>query len=772
MRTSSAKRIFPIPMEPQTSLSYRRADYIYNRYASTETSPEASFEEASKVPCTVSSGPLDETSDPDSHDSWFPTEYERTVLKLKLPGRASTLSRTAQHKIAASKIYTDKAILARLSPVVVGKPALAVDHGTATREVRKHFTRRARQAMHMQARLVQEAHVADWHEVVNFMSKHTPQFGELFNFKVVLGRGIAYKVEPLLSRRFSNITQLQQQTKCVIRAVQTGKEDGVMVLSLTGPEIAIRKVLMQVARRIGKFVVFKALDLKAGTMLRDIDPPDRLSIKVLGARDAGPSGDNVLTIETDVVKGPAEYYPYLLTKRADAIKMPSEWTTASLEAYVASLVYGEIPRHLVSKLYSPYYSPDSPQLDHHDTVAILLVRVFRSQRARHALSSVALKMALSFLERHKKREFARVIFNLAEKRGVTIDADIYNLFLEGCSRTRDLSGFHDILKMMVVKGCQPDGRSWVQLLFLAANHEAKEDVWKRMKSKGLNRVQSVHLLAGRHMIPYRLERKEKGGSLLKEGIQDFVDSCDKTYGRLWLDVGTLNRMIHTLGRNGRLDACYQLLGIAKSRPRLRATNVTLHTMITHCKRIPEWINIMASMRKTWPISLDRETYGFLFRIAWKKNLPNLLRVIICYGALNRALSYEVRRQLHLLLLRSEDLDQKFAFFKPWEAMLVGRSSLVATQGTDDKAKYLAWWFGIQSSVWRPMASLEEKLAEAYEMDRRIKRIPAGTVMTAADVESFTVKILLVPRIDGQMPPPLGGDEAGSVDNKKIPAFPW
>ncbi|KAI1495073.1 hypothetical protein F5X96DRAFT_614523 [Biscogniauxia mediterranea] len=623
--------------------------------------------------------------------------------------------------------------------------------------LRKHKKSEARQILHDRSRKAREAQNTalpshDWRATMDFMLRHTPKFGEALEFKVVIGKGAAEDAREVLLGPDMSLRHICRKHSCDIRVEDTSQhDDDVLVLSLSGPEVSLRKAMLELVRLVGKLTAVRSLDAAGETLLSDVwegPSPIRLPIKLLTQREADVGDTTTMTVSRDSVGGllttvSSRYKKYRLEKRADHIPFPAEWTKVSFEEYIADLVYGQVPTHLVRKLY-----PTGPT--HQETVVSLLLAAFGLEQARSAITVSALKLALGYIQSKELafRPASRALFHQAELLHLPLDTEVFNAFLVGASRVGDLDGFNSIIRTMVRKGVYPHSHSWLAFLDMIKVPKVKRYIINKMRARGLNRLPSVLTVMGRHMALIDLEHSLSDASADFDA-QLFVEEHDKKYGIEWLDTITLNKILDILGNHEKLEACQGLLESIHATGRTVPDTYTLNTMIHHSRKIQRKIDIIRSMEARWPtVRLNDVTYHEMFQVAWKQRLPNMLRVIWRYALLVRATTPKMRTSLVELVRQERGLSKQRALLKAWEDVIFGQAELKEMQKVqppeDLRRTHMVEIYLKVLQDMRAREKLSAKLQEAYDMDMEIHRlIKEGTVMTTSMRESLSVDIPLV-----------------------------
>ena len=619
------------------------------------------------------------------------------------------------------------------------------------RSARKHRASADRQELFDFWRAAKEQPATPWQNILALLIKYTPQFGRLFDFKVVVGKTVAQKVLEMLTGSTAAATSVtQRRSGCIVRIEHVDHETEMVTLSLSGAEHSVRKAMSDILKAVGSLTAVRVMDPDSKEILLDLwaqKNNEPLSIKMSDGAD-GALDANSLTVQKGIASErriPSSFRYYTLGHHPNKIKRPAQWTAAGLEAYIAALVYGVVPRHLVGKIYGK--NRGSPK--HKETVASILLELFESEETQSLISTNALHLALAFLQKGglSLRPAARAIFDQADIHKVPMDTQTCNLFLKGCATAGDLDGFHSTVKLMLRKGYHPDSRTWLELLHLVRDFKAKQDIVAKMERKGLARIQSTLVQVGSHMAPYKLH------SYFRKplGMERFILDQDHSHGREWLNTITLNNLLEVLGRNSRLDLCNDLLDYAAASGRVRPDTVSLNTMITHGRNIQTHIATIRSLRERWATVLpDEVTFDLLFQLAWSNRGPNQLRVIWRYAAFAMLISSHTMDKFDVLLKEDRNLSSRRALLKTWEDAIFGQDELRALRRKHGKrlsSFRIARRYAAQALLYEPSEAFASKLLEAYEMDRTVHAaLKAGEIMTPTARNSFTVDIPMRPRV--------------------------
>ncbi|KAI1431276.1 hypothetical protein GGR50DRAFT_680239 [Xylaria sp. CBS 124048] len=612
---------------------------------------------------------------------------------------------------------------------LIRRPVRLPNRHAARRSLRKYRRSARRQAIHEHSRNTLGKPLNDWRTVLDFMIRHTPKYGRILDFRVVIGRITAAQARSTLSDLDTNLGVLQQRHKCQIR-VEPWLPNSPLVLHFSGPNLSVRESLLDLVQFIGKVSAIRihdpelaAMPVWAAEARKKPAKEGSPAIRILSDGEYAPE-DEVINVysQTDLdflrmIERPKQQL-YRLTTRADEIPPPETWTKSSFEEYVRKLVLGRIPTGLHKHLY-----PESEELDHQTAVTIILKHLFTSDELRGVVSVAALRIALRYIQAKGSvfRPVARALIRRAERYHMSMDADVFHDFLIGASRIGDLQSFSSVLKAMHSKGHYVRAEAWSAFLIMIQDFRIKTYIIKRMKLRGLHRLTPVLAEVGRQNVIISLTEDKD----LAMNIQDFLTTQDLRYGPKWLNTITLNQMLDVLGGQGNFGACSELLDLIDRNRRVVPDNYTLNTMIMHTRAIPEKIALLARWKGLSP---DTVTYQQFFKLAWAQRLPNMLRVIWRYAVFAGQTTSAMRHTITKLMNSGPDLSNRQAFLKEWEYVILGGLELGTCRRLNKfndppgAVQLMKVYFGDNGVSRWPKDELATKLQEAYEMDRKIHRL--------------------------------------------------
>lgn len=548
------------------------------------------------------------------------------------------------------------------------------------RSQRKHVESADRQLLHGLFARVYEKPGNDWRTTLEFMRRHTPRADRMYGIRAVISGDAAVNARRLLLDGFdTGLAQIERRHQSVVRLEEEfpllddddydafgGREgdyddDGnkPLALSISGSEVGVRDTLREIIEASGKITALRVDDDEWREKLREIWKGDDKVPPEGGRRTITVHNDSVSRPPPPRYTGISRQRYYKLTKRADEIPPPTEWTKLSFREYISALVHGRVPTILARQFYAGGPS-------HQEVVVSLLVRAFEGDEARVAASVSALKLALMYIHYRGPvfRPAARAIFTRAEQLGLPVDGETYGLFLASASRAGDINNFNSILRVMVRRRFPVQSHAWHSFLEMLHDPRAKRHTIACMRHARLHNVPPFAVVIGRQLAPLDL-----GNALLQSpkpagtkgsaasaaaaaaatdaepnpeepkpnsdpDMARFIKAQDAAYGWEWLDTTSLNKLLDLLGSHGRREATAELVRLAVGGGRTQPDATTLNTLLTHAAGfiVPQ----IATLRRfpaRGPPAPDAATYRLLFRTAWRRRLPNALRVIWLYALL-------------------------------------------------------------------------------------------------------------------------------------------
>ncbi|KAI1332691.1 hypothetical protein F5Y16DRAFT_356246 [Xylariaceae sp. FL0255] len=604
---------------------------------------------------------------------------------------------------------------------------------------RKHIISIRKQALHASARLRSGEQEPSWLWTLDLMTRHTPRHhGDMLDFKVEIGPEVAKQARTKLFESDTSIRHIERRHKCRIWVQSGSRENEPLILVLSGTNISVGETILDLVQVSGKVSAVKVPNSEfVNAMARVAPGNNKTTERSIGLTISGSVEDQTVTVQgrDETRRRKPWERKYRLTVSANSIPKPSSWTKEAFEEYVGKLVFGRVPTHLHTSLY-----PSGP--DHQITVANILQELFCSEELSGFVTVTALKMALRYCgtKGTTLRPATRAIFNRAVDIRLPLDAEVFQTFLVNASRAGDLRGFNSALRAMVRRGHYIRAENWTAFLAMIHSKGARRRIMSKMQSRGLTRLKPVSAEMARYISFEEIEVLIGAGE--KIDMKSFVRAKDELYDPSWLDVETLNRIIYMLGASDNLAACGDLLDLVDSDRRVLPDDYTLNTMITHTPSIPAQISLLSR----WPgLEPDAVTYKQLFQVAWKRRLPNMLRVLWRYSAFSNMSTSKAWQKFGKVLWQTGKSSKKMEFIKSFEDVIFGRRELAAGRSQPDgvRVKWLMEKYTSDAAGRKPLVGLGNKLLEAYHLDLMIhKLLKEGTAISGSMRDNLTVDIPL------------------------------
>lgn len=546
---------------------------------------------------------------------------------------------------------------------VLVKPPQPYAHPGETHEsLRRHHKAVSAQVYHDRHRKNIGAVAPDWRKVLETMAQYTPAESTQWIEDGMEIRIAESTLDSILHGvGDAKIGAIRRRTGAAVK-VSRGKPGTLLV---SGTRSAINRATDELRHIAGKMSITRRYSpLAPGEVETEtLDYDERFFTPPL-SRDEGARGR-----------------PVNIRHHVYATVAPVAWTPRALEEYVATLVDSRLAdRSLHALLYKTIRGDTF--LDHERAVVRRLLRVFQMAPARAVASCSAFKLALAYMTARgdKYLPAARRLFVLMERRGLVMDADVFNILLRAPVRTRDLRKFHQTLRMMTQgKGHAPNLDTWILFLRLVKAPEVRAYILRTMHLK--------NLLGG--TPPLALEPVAKAMAALDAEhtmrqpggfeLAAFLRAQEERYGPAWVTRHAGNQVLDVLGRHGLYGDAFAFLDVMASAPsapsspsqegggdvdgattarcplRGRPDAVSFNTLIAHAKargKMPLAVNVLRKMkRRATAKQPDAETLRLLFEMAWTMRLRCAVVVVWRYAALARATTFGMRSRVEALFGR-------------------------------------------------------------------------------------------------------------------------
>ncbi|XDG04549.1 hypothetical protein ABKA04_004164 [Annulohypoxylon sp. FPYF3050] len=575
----------------------------------------------------------------------------------------------------------------------------------------------------------------NWRAAMAFMLMFTPNQGEILHFRIIIGKDVAEKAREVLSAPDTHISDICRKNESFVRMKNEISKNGQLIFHLSGSEVAVRNTLREIIGVVETITAVRISDQNLRDLVFDSrkDAEEEQSeTPLLHSEEVGDAyiHDTTMTVKRSLSYTHSMYKPYILNQRADDIPVPTKWTKQSFEEYVAALVYGQVPNHRARVLY-----PSFP--DHQHTVVNLLIDAFLNRAARSSITLSATKMTIGFME------------------SAGHDADLFTTLLVNASKAKNINAFNRLLRVMVRRGYPPQSRVWVAFLVMMPRPSIKRYIVGKLREKNLDQNPMVLRAVGREMattdLEYQLLRHSTTLPVTSStpsptppvdyDIQSFIDEQNDKYGVGWLDTITLNKMLDILSKHELLDACETLLDVVRSAQYTPPDAATLNTMLSRTKGFAKQMAILQKIFDHWPsLKPDEGTYHLLFRLAWHRRYPNMVKVLWRYAVFECKTTSKMRFTLSKLFKQTENPNSQVKFLKEWVEVIFNPEILADTRASYPDGFYARHMFPkyTEANGMKPTLNIGLMLRRAIAMDLTIHRsLKEGKI---ADKQSFSVRI--------------------------------
>ncbi|KAL0942549.1 uncharacterized protein CTRU02_200435 [Colletotrichum truncatum] len=440
---------------------------------------------------------------------------------------------------------------------------------------------------------------------------------------------------------------------------------------------------------------------------------------VIGSSLSGPGSSEVVTTNVEMTwyssrksQRPSNMPAYALNRKYEEISKPKEWTRQTFEAYVAAITNAALPARLAHKLYGSGVAANNAAL-------ALLHAAFEDPLARSSLSTRAFKVALRFMELHghSYRNHARDLFNNMEKFRLPMDTGVFNILLEGTVKVKDLHNFDTVVKMMMRHGCLPNTETWSLFLQMMENEQVRRHIIKIMHSCGLLIEPNTVQLVARDLVVYDVREHQPRWT----GIHEFLQCQNAKYGKNWVSLAAMNKIMNELGRMGHLDSCRDLFDIMANVPTTTPTVLTIKSLLYHARLQRKLAPAIAVLERAHRcrVRLDEDCYHELFRLVLTLRKPNMMGIVWRLACIEGRASWHMRSRVSNLMYPENvsrnppELPALPAFHQP---DMLPEIQKIRSSHTGTKIGTLLY---DRYRDWRPEVPLHELLGRAWEADNKI-----------------------------------------------------
>lgn len=444
-------------------------------------------------------------------------------------------------------------------------------------------------------------------------------------------------------------------------------------------------------------------------------------------------------------------HQYWIDSAYEKLPRPAHWTEASLDLYVKSLVYGRLRPGVTLPVYLHNVHTDAVRVR-------LLMAAFEDPAARGAITTAILKTALQFMAAHGgHRAHAERLLAHAERWGVPLDTDAFNILLDGYARTHDARFFHAVLVKMRERCFYPNTRTWLHLLRLVQRDDVRLQVEAAMFDRGLFEDPGARRGVALVTAGARAYQALRAG----ESLPAFLDKQVLRFGPAWLaDEAAADAVLrefflfHPSPAASKRFLDYRVLVERMAEHGRPMAGSTLNLILEHCAQphVGDWDTVLWALDRVPAASPDAvrdrgavgATYRHLVDLCLRTRAASALAAVVFYAVKERALSVRAARTAVAQAILDKD-GHVFAR----APQLLSRDMAAALRASPVEAKAHAVR-GVEAAIrettagYAPADRLVDVLRAARALDSARESGAAAAGKTAdASVDEPTVTIALV-----------------------------
>lgn len=311
-------------------------------------------------------------------------------------------------------------------------------------------------------------------------------------------------------------------------------------------------------------------------------------------------------------------------ERVDSIPSPKSWNTKIFADHIRIIVGAQAPHGIERILY-----PGEDSFN--KSAATVLIDLFTRPELRAFHSSFALRHALEFCSPRTDIAYAaRKIWSATRQAGVVPDITCFNMEIARCFRVGNATGIAWYVSEMRSTHIEPNAETW--MLFLKSL-QTRDNRYHFMQLPGV-REAIDNELSREPMVLALIEVEYNPSDHMPDHTSDFQKTMDRAYGKHWLTVPVIHRMIENCARAKAPQTLSKVLRLAAE----RSIKLDIESSASIWKAVAKtgWFEDMILLLKMQPAQLDpvhqQRIIEFAFRTAWRSCLVNSCRVLWHYAA--------------------------------------------------------------------------------------------------------------------------------------------
>ncbi|KAL9024799.1 MAG: hypothetical protein Q9196_006253 [Gyalolechia fulgens] len=371
---------------------------------------------------------------------------------------------------------------------------------------------------------------------------------------------------------------------------------------------------------------------------------------------------------------------------ADRIQPPTTWTKASFHNYVVRVACSTVDHLVARQLYSKAET-------HIDAVADTLEALFADSNLKYVFSTDAANCALGFFFKVGKYARGRELFSRLQELQKNTNPSTYNILLKAAADHKDLFNFTMILKMMVSHNVSPDAYTWLHLARAVQSDDVRIKIVNQLIQKSPTHPPDILRRAVAITFPRIVSES------LDAGIdpQSMLEKLDSRFGREWITGPVCQHIIEKVGaRHSPEKAVVVLKRLAGQG--YRPTQGMLLLLLSQCSWTREHelaIDILRLFLTEYRITLSRQHYDVLFKLAWRSRFYNCCRVLWIYACVMGHTGFRMRQTVKKSLRVDRNLNTAAQLRSQIWEQTAGKV-IVGYDRPDNEAEF--WEL---MSIWKP-----------------------------------------------------------------------
>ncbi|KAM3554862.1 hypothetical protein MY1884_005916 [Beauveria asiatica] len=337
----------------------------------------------------------------------------------------------------------------------------------------------------------------------------------------------------------------------------------------------------------------------------------------------------------------------------EKLPRPTRWTQASFDTFIRSIVYGRLKPGMTLPIY--HYGI------HTDNIRVrMIVEAFEDPAARSCITTPVLQMALQFMATHGgHRASAERLLAQAERWGVPLDTDAFNILLACYAQAHDARFFHKVLVKMRERCFYPNTRTWLHFLQLVQRDDARLQVEAAMFDLGFFADPGTRRGVG--IITAGAAAYQAFGA--GETLASFLRKQIARFGPAWLTEESVNAVLsefflfHPTAAASSHHPDHRVLveRLAAEQGRPTMPSSTRNLILAHCAQphVCDWDTALWALDHGMPARRDDAavgeraaagvTYHHLIDLCRATRSPAALAVVVFYAVKERALVVRAAR---------------------------------------------------------------------------------------------------------------------------------